>query len=54
MTVGERIKEIRKAKGFTQKQLAEAIGYSSQQAVAKLENSDNAPKAKTLEKSQKF
>ena len=48
--IGSRIKEVRKAKGITQKQLAKEIGYSSQQSIAHLENSDKAPRYEVVEK----
>ena len=48
--VGDNLKRIRKERGLTQKDLAEKIGYSSQQAVARLENSDFAPRIETTER----
>ncbi|MCR5033839.1 MAG: helix-turn-helix domain-containing protein [Clostridia bacterium] len=42
--VGENLKRIRKERGLTQEDLAKIIGYSSQQAIARLENADRAPR----------
>ena len=47
--IGKRIKKVRKAKGITQKELAKAIGYSSQQSIARLENADKAPRHEVVE-----
>lgn len=49
MTIGERIKEIRKKKGLTQKQLGEALGVSYQ-TIAQWENNLRNPKHETLRK----
>ena len=46
MTVGERIRAIRKAKGLTQKELGERLGLSSQ-SVAQWENNLRKPKFET-------
>ncbi len=49
MTVGDRIKAIRKEKGMTQKQLADACGmYDS--AIRRYESDRQRPKISTLEK----
>lgn len=40
MTIGEKIKAIRKSKRMTQKQLAEKLGISYQ-AIQQIENKDN-------------
>ena len=37
MTIGERIKQGRLAKGWTQRQLAEKMGYSNHSTVARVE-----------------
>lgn len=37
MTIGERIKQGRQAKGWTQRQLAERMGYSNHSTVARAE-----------------
>lgn len=37
-TVGERIRQARKARGWTAEKLAELVGYSHQSAIANLEN----------------
>jgi transcriptional regulator with XRE-family HTH domain len=37
MTIGERIKQGRQAKGWTQRQLAEHMGYSNHSTVARAE-----------------
>lgn len=48
--IGIKIRKLRKAAGFTQKQLAEALGVS-QQVVSNLERGDSAnPTLSTLEK----
>lgn len=44
MTIGERIKELRLQKGYTQKELAQKCGYKSLTTINKLElNINNAP-----------
>ena len=42
MTIGQRIKKLRKSKGFTQSQLGDAIGVTFQQ-VQKYESGKNHP-----------
>ena len=37
MTIGERIRAARKAKGMTQRELAERTGYTSRSTIAKIE-----------------
>lgn len=37
MTIGERIREARKARGMTQAELAERTGYTSRSTIAKIE-----------------
>lgn len=49
MKVGERIREFRKAKGFTQDELASKLGIS-QQMIAQYENSRRTPKVESLKK----
>ena len=49
MTVGERLKEARKKKGYTQKALAEKLGLS-QQNIAEWERGKRNPKMTTLQK----
>jgi transcriptional regulator with XRE-family HTH domain len=47
-TFGSRLKEARKAKGFTQKQLADAIG-AKHNSVSNWENDQNKPDPDTIE-----
>ena len=47
--LGERIKEVRKAKGFTQEQLAELVDIE-QKHVSRIELGKNAPTIDRLEK----
>ena len=49
MTVGEKIKQIRKEKGMTQKQLGEKLNITQQQ-IAQYENGKLNPKLDTLER----
>ncbi len=49
MTIGERIKELRKKKGLTQKDLAERVGFSYVN-ISQLENSRKNPKLETIRK----
>lgn len=49
MTIGERIKEIRKSRGLTQKELGERLGLSYQ-AIAQWENNLRNPKNETIGK----
>lgn len=49
MTIGERIKEIRKNKKMTQKELASKLGISFQ-ALAQWENNLRNPKQESLER----
>ena len=48
-TTGERIREARKVKGWSQFKLGEALGVS-QQMIAQFENSKKSPKVETLER----
>ncbi len=47
MTIGERIKEARKAKGMKQKELAEILGCTKQN-ISRFEKSKTSPRADTL------
>ena len=47
--IGENIREIRKLKGMTQKELGNKLGIS-QSAINQFENSKTAPKLQTIEK----
>ncbi len=38
MTLGERIKELRKKAGMTQEELAKEIGYSNKTSISKIES----------------
>lgn len=49
MSLGENIKEIRKKKGYTQKQLAEKLGTSPQN-LAQYETGKRQPKLETIKK----
>lgn len=49
MKIGERIREARKAKGWSQSKLGEELGVS-QQMVAQYEKGDRTPKKETVEK----
>lgn len=42
MTINQKIKELRQAKGLSQAKLAKAIGYT-QQAIAQWENAQKRP-----------
>jgi len=50
MTVGEKIKYIRKEKGLTQKELGIILGDISQQQIGQWETGKANPKIETLEK----
>ena len=50
MTFGERLREIRKAQGLSQKDISEEMGFSSYQAYARYETRERAPKGATLKK----
>ena len=50
MTIGERIRSIRKEKGLTQKELGEALGKRSQQQIGQWETGKANPKLETIEK----
>lgn len=47
MTIGERIREIRKAQGLTQKELGHRLGLSYQ-SIAQWENGLRSPKLETI------
>lgn len=47
MTIGERIREIRKSRGLTQKELGERLGLSYQ-SIAQWENNLRKPKSETI------
>lgn len=49
MTIGEKIRNIRKEKGLSQKQLGSLLGVS-QQMIGQYENSPHEPKIETLRK----
>jgi transcriptional regulator with XRE-family HTH domain len=49
MTIGQKIKQIRKEKGLTQKELAQKLGFTSQN-LAQYENGKRLPKTETLKK----
>lgn len=49
MTIGEKIRKIRKENGLTQKQLGEKLGVSYQM-IAQYENGKRNPKIDTIEK----
>lgn len=50
MTIGERIRERRKALGYTQKQLGELCGGMADSAIRKYESGKISPKRQTLQK----
>lgn len=43
MTTGQRVRDLRKAHGFSQKELADHLGLSSQATVSMIENDENLP-----------
>ena len=47
MTIGQRIKEARKAKGWTQKKLAEVMCYS-EETISQLERGLYQPNSRSL------
>ena len=47
MTIGDRIREFRKSRGLTQKELGERLGLSYQ-AIAQWENNLRKPKTETI------
>lgn len=47
MTIGERIREIRKSRGLTQRELGERLGLSYQ-SIAQWENNLRKPKSETI------
>lgn len=49
MNFGERMKQIRKEKGLSQRELGEKIGVK-QQTIAQYEALENAPKATSIER----
>ena len=50
MEVGEKIKKARKAKGLTQEQLGELVGFQSQSPIAQWELGIRIPKLETIVK----
>lgn len=50
MTLGEKIKHIRKEKGLTQKELGDRLGGISQQQIGQWETGKANPKIETLKK----
>lgn len=40
-TIGRRIRDLRQQRGMSQKELADALGYSSRSTIAKIESGDN-------------
>lgn len=50
MTVGEKIRTIRKEKGLTQKELGDKLGKISQQQIGQWETGKANPKKETLQK----
>ncbi len=50
MTVGEKIRTIRKEKGLTQKELGDRLGKISQQQIGQWETGKANPKKETLQK----
>lgn len=50
MTVGDRIKEIRLAKGMTQEELAIACGYQSRSTINKVEKEVSETRLSTIKK----
>ena len=50
MTIGERIKQLRKEHGFTQKELAERCGYASLTTINKIELGINSVPVSVVEK----
>ena len=50
MTAGERIKELREAKGMTQEELALACGYMSRSTINKIEKEKNETRLSTIKK----
>ena len=49
MNLGKAIKELRKAKGFSQKELAQACGLSAN-AMCSIENDESFPSKTTFDK----
>lgn len=50
MTVGERIKQARIQKGYTQEQLAKIMGYSGKTSISKIESAGNNVTTTTVTK----
>lgn len=50
MTTGERIKELREAKGWTQEELATALGYKNRSTINKFEKDICETRLSTLKK----
>lgn len=47
---GEKLKDIRKSQGLTQKEVAKKLGFTSYQAYARYETRKYAPKEETLKR----
>lgn len=45
MTIGERVKEARERKGFTQDELAHKLGYKSRSSINKIEKERDIPRS---------
>ena len=45
MTIGERVKKLRKEKGMTQEELAARLGYKSKSSVTHIENGRDIPRS---------
>lgn len=50
MTVGERIKQLRKQHGWTQYELADQMGYRNKSAICKIEKGEWVPSYKLLKR----
>lgn len=50
MTIGEKIKAVRKSKGMTQRELAEKSGIIYDAAIRKYESNRQSPKKETIKK----
>lgn len=48
MTIGDRIKKAREKKGWTQKELAQQLGYESHMTIWRWENDDYPPPNRAL------
>lgn len=50
MTIGDRIREAREARGLTQEELANMCGYTSRSTINKIEKEANETRLSTLKK----